>query len=168
MQVLGTSIYFPDSFNKIKTMMPVGSTSVFIGSSGVGKSSIVNFLTQECVQKINDVRKSDSKGRHTTTSSKVFNIDGHGLIIDTPGIREVQILGDQDQVDESFPELQKYIGKCKFSNCNHESNLGCAFVEAIEDGSLEEKVFISFMKLKREIGYLKKKKKIKTCKRAQV
>ena len=156
-KVITTSIVKEVGINEIFDLMPLGSTSVFVGSSGVGKSSLVNRLLGQEVQGTQGVREDDDKGRHTTTSRQMFFIPGKGLIIDTPGVREVQVFGGAEVVDQTFPEVSTLISRCRFSDCGHSNEPGCAVREAIEKGALEEKEWQNYQKLQREVAFAVRK-----------
>ncbi|MBC86826.1 MAG: ribosome small subunit-dependent GTPase A [Bdellovibrionaceae bacterium] len=157
LKVIGTSIVNDSGMAKVLELMPEGSTSVFVGSSGVGKSSLVNRIMGEEVQLTSGIREDDAKGRHTTTARQMFVVDGHGLIIDTPGVREVQIFGDADDVVGAFPLIEELSQQCKFSNCHHETEPGCAIQEALDSGALDVGEWESYLKLQREADHVKRK-----------
>lgn len=156
-KVMGTSLVNDQGIEEVSQLLPVGSSSVFVGSSGVGKSSLVNRLLGEEVQLTKDIRGDDGKGRHTTTSRQMFAIPDKGLIIDTPGVREVQVFGELDDVLETFPKVAALIGRCKFSDCRHESEPGCAIRKALESGDLDDKEWQSYLKLQKEVEFAKRK-----------
>lgn len=125
-------------------------TSVFLGTSGVGKSSLVNALLGANVQVTAEIRLDDDKGRHTTTGRNALQIRGGGIIIDTPGIRELQLTDVSDTVDEEFKDIEALGLQCKFTNCTHEKEKGCAIQAAFTRGELSQDRFISYQKLKEE------------------
>ena len=129
------------------------TTSVFVGSSGVGKSSLINALIGSGVQRVLQVRDGDDKGRHTTTGSSMFLCPGGGLIIDTAGLRSVQVLGDDEDLEAEFSGLENVAAACRFKDCQHESEPGCAVHEAIAAGTLEAGELVSYQKLKRELAF---------------
>jgi ribosome biogenesis GTPase len=115
----------------------VGTRTVaLIGESGAGKSTLVNALMEGDVAAEGDVREGDSKGRHTTTHRELHLLDGGGILVDTPGIREVGIWTDTDAVAESFPEIEELAEHCRFRDCAHEKEPGCAVRAAVKDGTL--------------------------------
>lgn len=130
-----------------------GKTSIFIGSSGVGKSTIVNFLSGEEIIKTAEIRENDGKGRHTTTSRHLYVSRYGGLIIDTPGMRELQMGDHVEGLSKQFSEIDILISKCRFSDCKHETEPGCAIKEALDDGSLSEERWRSYQKLEAEIRH---------------
>ncbi len=129
-----------------------GRTLAFIGSSGVGKSSLINALVKdpEGALPIGDVREKDSKGRHTTTRRELVLTPSGALVIDTPGMRELQLWGADGGLDETFPEVRDLALKCRFTNCTHTNEPGCAVRAALEAGTLRRARFEAFEKLKAE------------------
>lgn len=125
-------------------------TSVFIGSSGVGKSTLINKLLGENVLETKEIRE-DGKGRHTTTHREMFFLKESGIIIDTPGMREIQLWSGN--VETTFEDIEELTYHCKFRDCTHESEPGCAVREAIETGQLSEKRYENYKKLKKELEY---------------
>jgi ribosome biogenesis GTPase len=130
------------------------TTAVFLGSSGVGKSTITNVLLGAQRQITRDTRSQDSKGRHTTTHRELFVLPNGGLIIDTPGLRELQLWGVEGELDASFPDIEELAATCKFSNCSHLEEPGCAVLQAIETGTLEQDRLDAYSKLQKELKYL--------------
>lgn len=112
-------------------------TVALIGESGAGKSTLVNALMADQVAAEGDVRSGDSKGRHTTTSRELHLLASGGILVDTPGIREVGIFADPDAVAESFPDIEELVEQCRFTNCGHDSEPGCAVTAALGDGTLD-------------------------------
>jgi ribosome biogenesis GTPase len=127
-----------------------GLTAAILGSSGVGKSTLVNALLGEERQRTASVRESDSRGRHTTTHRELFELDGGALLVDTPGIRALEVLGADDGVEESFDEIADIAAECRFANCSHEGEPGCAVGVAVADGRITDTRLESWRKLQRE------------------
>ena len=130
-----------------------GTTSVFLGSSGVGKSTLVNFLIGEEQIKTQSVRESDDKGRHTTTSRNLYVSRYGGLIIDTPGMRELQLSDHAEGLTTQFSDVEETLHRCRFSDCRHQTEPGCAIKTALEDGLLSEERWASYQKLEAEIRH---------------
>lgn len=135
----------------IATYARPGRTLAFIGSSGVGKSSLINALLRNPdALPTAEVREKDSKGRHTTTRRELILTPTGALVIDTPGMRELQIWGLEDGVEDAFADIQALASRCRFSNCGHSNEPGCAVRAAIADGGLAAERFGSYAKLKAE------------------
>jgi ribosome biogenesis GTPase len=133
---------------EIKELIEGKRTVAFVGSSGVGKSTIINGLLGKEVLKTGEVRENDSRGRHTTTHRELFPLEGGGAVIDSPGIRELAL--DDSDVDEVFEDIIDLELECRFTDCTHGNEPGCALKQAIRDGKLDPKRFNSFMKLRAE------------------
>ena len=136
--------------NRLNTYLQPGKTIVFMGSSGVGKSSLVNALAGEEVMAVNAIREDDSKGRHTTTHRQLIRLPSGVMIIDTPGMRELGMWDVSEGLHDAFADVEQYIGKCRFSDCRHEKEPGCAIKAAIAAGDLEAGRWESYKKLKEE------------------
>ncbi len=143
---------------QVKHYLKEGKTGVFLGSSGVGKSSITNVLLNQETQRVSETNEKWSKGRHTTTGAKLLFTDQGGCIIDTPGIREVGLWCDTESLSENFEEIVTLESKCYYNNCSHQGEKGCAVTEAIEKGDLSVERYERYQKLKREMAYLNKKR----------
>jgi ribosome biogenesis GTPase len=134
-----------------------GTTAVLLGSSGVGKSTLANHLLDEEVQAVQEVRETDSQGRHTTTSRQMFRLEGGALLIDTPGLREIQLWCQGTGVDDTFSDIVKLGEKCRFSDCRHGSEPGCAVKDAVDQGKLSEERWANYAKLKKELVHLERR-----------
>jgi len=134
-----------------------GKTVALLGSSGVGKSTLVNKLLGESVQKTNEIRADDSRGRHTTTHREMFVLPNGALLIDTPGMRELQLWDGEESIDLAFQDVDAFAAKCRFNDCKHDTEPGCRVKEAIENGELTNERFQSYLKLQRELAYEKRK-----------
>jgi ribosome biogenesis GTPase len=134
-----------------------GHTSVVLGSSGVGKSTLVNALLGEQRQATADVRLDDSRGRHTTTHRELFALPGGALLIDTPGIRSLEVAGADDGVDTAFDDIAELAAGCRFTDCRHETEPGCAVRRAIAAGSLDAGRIQGYRKLERELAHAERK-----------
>ena len=128
-------------------------TVVLLGSSGVGKSSLVNALAGEVRMAVNDIREDDSKGRHTTTHRQLILLKNGARMIDTPGMRELGMWDVSDGLGEAFSDVEQYFGKCKFSDCKHNGEPGCAVAAALAAGELRPERWDSYLALRREAKY---------------
>lgn len=126
-------------------------TVVFVGSSGVGKSTLINRLLGYEAMATSENRESDSKGRHTTTNRQLFSLANGTQIIDTPGMRELQV--DTGDSSATFADIEELATRCKFRNCTHKSEPGCAIIEAIDTGKLSAERFANYLKISRENRY---------------
>ncbi|MDD2376987.1 MAG: ribosome small subunit-dependent GTPase A [Clostridia bacterium] len=137
----------------LKRYFKQGNTLVFLGSSGVGKSTLVNTLIGTKIMQTSEIREDDSRGRHTTTNRQLIMLPNGTMIIDTPGMRELGMWDVSEGLDKTFQDVEKHLGKCKFSDCSHINELGCRILEAIEQGELSRDRFSSYMKLRNEAKY---------------
>lgn len=129
-----------------------GQTAVLIGSSGAGKSTLTNTLLGSEIQTIGTVRENDGRGRHTTVSRALKPLPGGACLIDTPGLREIKLTGDEDLKEAGFDDIDALAASCRFRDCGHEKEPGCAVREAIESGQLEPARLASWSKLSGEIA----------------
>ncbi|MEO6109710.1 MAG: ribosome small subunit-dependent GTPase A [Candidatus Saccharimonadales bacterium] len=135
-----------------------GKTAILLGSSGVGKSTLTNKLLGRDVQTTDSVRKSDSSGKHTTVHRELFILPNGGILIDTPGIRELQLWGTEEELDTNYDDITQIASHCKYANCQHTSEQGCAINIALADGTLEAKHYENYVKMKSELADLATKK----------
>lgn len=136
-----------------------GITITLVGSSGVGKSTLVNQLLGGEWQDTSEVNEVTGRGRHTTTSRELMVLPGGGLLIDNPGVREVQMWTDESMLRESFADVEELAQQCRFSDCKHQRDAGCAIRAAVEDGTLDAERYESYLRLEEEIEELKKRRK---------
>ncbi len=125
------------------------TTAVLLGSSGAGKSSITNWLLQSKVQNVSKVRDDDSRGRHTTTSRQLFPLPCGGYLIDTPGMRELAIINSPKN-EKVFEQIEQLSLQCRFSNCDHEQSQGCAIMEALKRGGIDERQLKNYQKIQQD------------------
>lgn len=147
-EVLTVSAVTGEGLESVRRQLGSGRTVVFLGSSGVGKSSLVNALAGEPLLATAAIREDDARGRHTTTRRQLVRL-GDGVVIDTPGLRELA-LNDGDGLAETFDDVEVVARDCRFSDCSHASEPGCAVRAALADGRLTADRFASFQKLERE------------------
>ena len=170
------SSYTAEGFLQLEKYFTNGHTIVLLGSSGVGKSSFVNILMGEEQMQTGSIRESDAQGRHTTTYKQMFNIPdritlpdksvikGGGKIIDTPGIRKL-VMGDgTDGMELTFEDIEELALQCRFSDCQHRTEPGCAVKRALEDGTLDQRHWKMYLSLQKEEAYAKARQQILTRK----
>lgn len=160
--VLCTSIKEPESFNQLKAFFRPGETIALIGSSGVGKSTLTNLFLKQDVQTIQSIGEHAERGKHTTTSRSLFKTESGAFLMDTPGIREIQLWSGEEGFDDSFGDVLQLLGECRFSNCSHNGDIGCAIEKAIANGELEAGRFKSFLKIQKEQAYMEAKERART------
>lgn len=148
-QVLPVSSATGDGVEVLRAIVS-GGTSVLLGQSGAGKSTLANALLGADVMEVQAIRDVDGKGRHTTTTRNLLALPGGGVLIDTPGLRGVGLWDAESGVGQVFAEIEELSGQCRFHDCAHEAEPGCAVLAAIEDGSLAERRLESYRKLIRE------------------
>jgi ribosome biogenesis GTPase / thiamine phosphate phosphatase len=144
-------------FDELEEFLRPGQTLVLLGSSGVGKSTIANRLLGQAVQEVQPVRESDSRGRHTTTSRELFVLPGGALLMDTPGLREMQLWDSEDGVAQTFADIDALAARCRFGDCRHEGEPGCAVQAALDTGTLDRARLENRRKLVREQEFLRRK-----------
>ena len=142
-----------ESIEDIISLLTPGKTFCLIGSSGVGKSTLINNLIGEEVLNTQQVRESDSKGRHTTTNRQLFVLKNGSMIIDNPGMRELANISVTNGIESTFDEISALSEKCKFGDCTHTVEKGCAVLEALENGEIDSKRYDNFIKLRKESEY---------------
>lgn len=149
-QVFYTSIHSTESIVLVRESILPGETIVCIGSSGVGKSSLVNALCERTVLLTSETSNATGKGRHTSTRREMVLMDGSGVLIDTPGVREFGLALETPETLEDVFDFSGFAGSCRFDNCAHLSEPGCAVKNAVDNGLLEPRVYESYLKLRRE------------------
>ena len=143
----------------VQSYLESGKTITLVGSSGVGKSSIVNQLLGDEWQEIGEVNEVTGRGRHTTTAREIVIIPEGGILIDNPGIREVQMWTDEETLREQFSDITEIASECQFHDCKHGTDKGCAIRDAVDSGTLDWKRYEGFLRLDDEINELKAKRK---------
>ena len=133
--------------DSLSEFIKAGRTLVFLGSSGIGKSTLVNALAGEEIMNVNEIREDDSKGRHTTTHRQLIMLPCGAMIIDTPGMRELGVWDISDGLGQAFEDVERFIAQCRFSDCTHDREPGCAVHAAIESGELPAERWASYTKL---------------------
>jgi ribosome biogenesis GTPase len=138
---------------QIAPHITAGKTVVFLGSSGVGKSSIINRLLGEEKQKTGHVSSHDGRGRHITTSKNLILLPNGAIVVDTPGLRELSMLCTGEGLKNAFSDIEEYAKECKYRTCTHTNEPGCAVLAAVEEGRIEEGRIGNYRKLRKEIAY---------------
>jgi ribosome biogenesis GTPase / thiamine phosphate phosphatase len=138
----------------LRNYLTSGSTAAFLGSSGVGKSALINALLGVERQDTSEIRENDREGRHTTTSRELIFLQGGGMVIDTPGMREIQLWAGEEDLQGAFQDIEAIAGQCRFSDCTHNAEPGCAVKAAIGQGQLDPSRLESYRKLQGEVKYL--------------
>lgn len=137
--------------------LSAGKTGVLLGSSGVGKSTIINRLLGEKRQAVRSVSSVIGKGVHTTTSRELLVLPNNGVIIDNPGMRELQIFSDESGLETTFSDIETLARSCRFSDCRHISEPGCAVKQAVEDSDLDRDRYNSYLKLHKELNFIEER-----------
>lgn len=159
---LGTDVFAvsnvtEEGISELTSLLTGGKTAALLGSSGVGKSSLINVICGENMMAVQDIREDDKKGRHTTTHRELIKIPTGGVLIDTPGMREFQLWENNDSLDSSFKDVEELSNACKFNDCQHNHEPGCAVQEALDTGSLTADRYENYLKLKKELAFLERK-----------
>jgi ribosome biogenesis GTPase len=159
-EVLAISSYDGEGLDDIRALLPGGVTGAVIGPSGAGKSTLVNALVGEQVLATTAVR-ADHRGVHTTTARHLVRVPGAGLVLDTPGMRELALWADEDSLDTTFAEIDDLASQCRFHDCRHDTEPGCAVRAAAESGEIDSERLASWRKLQRELAYLARKQDVR-------
>lgn len=143
--------------DEIASYITPGNTAILLGSSGVGKSTLTNKLLGRETQQTGEVRESDSTGRHTTVHRELFVLPSGGMLIDTPGIRELQLWGTEEGLDANYDDITDLVSQCRYTSCRHGDEEGCAIRQALASGGIDKKHYANYLKMKSELSALKKK-----------
>lgn len=155
--VLALSAATGQGLEALAPYLTPGQTVVFLGSSGVGKSSLINRIAGKELMRTHAVRQGDDKGRHTTTHRELIRLDTGVMLIDTPGMRALGMLGIKEGLSQTFEDVEALQGQCRFSNCRHQSEPGCAIQAALASGALQKERWDSYQRLRREDSFYDKK-----------
>jgi len=152
--VIAISCKSGSGLDELSPFLEPAKTVVFLGSSGVGKSSLLNCLAGKILMEVKEIRDDDSKGRHTTTYRQLFRLDSGALVIDTPGIREIGLWDSSEGISLAFPEIEELFSGCRFNDCSHRSEPGCAVLAALEDGSLSNDQWKRYLSQRKENNFV--------------
>jgi ribosome biogenesis GTPase len=141
------------AISALQSSLSPGQTVALLGPSGAGKSTLVNRLADSELAQTGEVRPGDRRGRHTTTGRQLFPIHGGALLLDTPGMRELRIMDIEEGLERAFPEIEELSADCRFRDCTHSSEPGCAVLAAVEAGELDPDRLASYRKLEAEAAY---------------
>ncbi|MCL2719589.1 MAG: ribosome small subunit-dependent GTPase A [Lachnospiraceae bacterium] len=165
--VIPVSVVDGTGLDEVKKHLLPGLTVVFIGMSGVGKSSLLNALMGDEVMNVGAIRDDDSRGRHTTTHRQLFKLPGGAMVIDTPGMRTMGMWEADEGLSETFADIESLGETCRFSDCCHETEPGCAIHAAIAAGDITKQHWQNYLKLKKEAAYSERKADILRIKAAK-
>jgi len=152
-----TSARSGEGIAAIQNLFTEGVTGALLGSSGAGKSTLMNALSGEELMKVSDIREDDAKGRHTTTHRELIVLPSGGCLIDTPGMRELQLWDQSESLSSSFRDIEEFAGACRYRDCTHHMEPHCAVQQAIIDGALEQSRLQSYFKLQKELAFIERK-----------
>ncbi len=155
--VIAASAVTGEGMDALRRYLGVGSTVAILGSSGVGKSTLTNLLAGETIMDTREIREDDSRGRHTTTYRNLVRLPDAGMIIDTPGMRELQLWESDSGLQGTFEDVESLGGSCRFRDCTHENEPGCAVLAAVRNGLLSAARLESYRKLKKELRFIESK-----------
>ncbi|MGE5652741.1 MAG: ribosome small subunit-dependent GTPase A [Bacillota bacterium] len=156
-EVFPISSYTGTGLDKVASYLQSGKTVVFLGMSGVGKSSLLNALAGKELMAVSEIREDDSRGRHTTTHRQLIRLPSGAMIIDTPGMRELGLWNADEGISTVFEDLEALIARCRFSDCSHHTEPGCAVQAALADGSLAQNRWESYLSQKQEAAFVHRK-----------
>lgn len=159
-EVIAISVLDNRGIDEFIKLIKPNNTYAFVGSSGTGKSTIINKLLGEEIQTTNEVRQKDSRGKHTTTARELFVLPTGGVLIDTPGMREFHLWLTDDSIGNVFDEIDIIAQDCRFKDCKHINEKGCAVLEALETGTISKERYNNYLKLNKEQEYLNSKSDI--------
>jgi ribosome biogenesis GTPase len=166
-QVIAVSALTGNGFEELKAIAEAENTVVLIGRSGVGKSSIINQLAGREIMHTRELRETDLRGRHTTSHRELIRLANGAILIDTPGLREMQLWAGDESVRTAFPEIDEYAEECRFRDCSHTREPGCAVQAAVASGDIDQARFESYLDMQKELRYLKSRQDDKVRKQIE-
>lgn len=164
--VHGISSHSGVGIDKLRAYLQPGKTAVFLGMSGVGKSSLLNALMDQEVMQVRQIREKDSRGRHTTTHHQLFMLPSGAMVIDTPGMRELGLFDADEGISAGFSDIENLFSGCRFSNCRHTTEPGCAVIASLNDGSLSQERWQKYLEQRKENRFVGTKSAHRTEKKA--
>lgn len=150
-QVLSMAADDVKSVERVRSLIPEGTTAILIGKSGVGKSTMINILSGTDSRATGCVRESDGKGRHTTVSREIIQIPGGGRVVDMPGVRGLGLWDAEEGIEAAFSDIETLAESCRFRDCRHTGEPGCAVCQAVDEGSLAKERLDSYLALRKEL-----------------
>lgn len=153
--VIFTSVIKNEGLDELKNYIKEGKTYCFLGSSGVGKSSLINKLLGKDAIKIEDISTYSGRGKHITTSRQMYFLENDGIVIDNPGMREVGVADAREGVESLFDEISSLAQKCKYKDCTHTHEAGCEVLSAVKSGEIDKDKYSNYLNLKKESEYYK-------------
>ena len=157
------SVVRQEGLNELAQYLKPGQTVALLGSSGVGKSTLINHLLGHEYLKVQEIREHDGRGRHTTTQRELIVLPQGGLVLDTPGMRELQLWDGEGGLHIAFADIETIASRCYFGDCRHQDEPRCAIREALADGAIDTARYQSYEKLQKELTYLVRKQDIRTA-----
>lgn len=147
-----------ESVKAVRALMPKGTMTVLMGRSGVGKSSLINLLVGERILKTSSVREGDGKGRHTTVSREIVELPDGGLVVDMPGVRGLGVWEAEEGIQTAFPDVEEFAQNCRFRDCTHRNEPGCAVRKAVKMGALSQDRLDSYLGLTFEVNEMRNRR----------
>lgn len=152
-QIIAISNYSQQGIDKVKTIIENGKTYCLLGSSGVGKSSLINSLTGQEMMRTDTISDSTNRGKHVTTHRELIMLENGGIIIDNPGMREVGITDAVNGLELTFDDILEYAPNCRYADCRHTHETGCAVIQAVENGEIDKASYENYLKMERERNF---------------